>query len=560
MGLVNDILRAQKAGNVAEKGSFKTVPVGRSADLDRISLQYDWDPDPKDIDTLAALLTNPGATMTLREIQARALYAASQAGGLFAPIGVGQGKTLTAALLPTVLGKRALILTMPTLVQQAQRMTAEYRRHFLIRNDFRWVGYSTLSCESGQHLLEEFQPELIIADECHHLKNPDATRTKRFLRYMRKHKPAFCAMSGTITKRSILDFGHLISLALGWGSPLPLNPNVLREWAEAFDVPKTGAPRPAGELGFVFGKPPRDGWGKKFRRTKGVVVGGEEDIGASLILENYPLAKVPAMEELVKRLETRWERPDGEQLTTALEVARVRRELRLGGHHKWVWPLGMGIHKQTRWLVDRRGWLIQLRELMKAHGDQKGLDSPLLMSRAVAQGQFPDAFPAWETWKTTELQIEGPTSEWVQITKEPLEEIVERVEEPCVIWTDIVAVGHAIARIGKFPYFGAGDDKILDEKGNRTIVASIQAHGTGRNLQCFSRAIVAGGGPDGSMWQQLLGRHHRPGQTADEVIVQVLFWDEVQAARADAKYQESVTGEAQKLLYANIVDLEGTNR
>jgi hypothetical protein len=537
---------------VVQKGG-----VGHSEDLERIIRIPPWSPPEEDRQFLRSTLTLPGATMSLRDVQLNALTAAMYAKGLFGAVGVGHGKTLIAALLPTVLDKRAVVLTTPTLVKQARQMTAEYRKHFLIRNDIEWVGYSKLSSASGQRLLHDLNPELVICDECHCLKSETAARTKRFLRFMHETGAMFAGLSGTITKRSIMDFAHLLELAVGDSTPLPIERQVLKEWAEALDVPKTGRPRPEGQLRRVFGSPAREGWQKKFAGTCGVVVtAGADEVDASLIFKYRKLTPRPELEELVQRLQTRWERPDGEQITDAMTLARVERELRLGGHHKWLWKLGVPDHAKLRWLNDRARWLKELRELMKVHGNRPGRDSPFLMERCVARNEYPTVYPIWETWQNTKRSVEAPESVWASLSLTPLEEIVEMVREPVCIWTDIVAVGSKIAQLGGWRYYGGGDDTLTKEDGSKTIVCSIQAHGTGRNLQCFSKAVVAGGGPTGLMWQQLIGRHHRQGQEADEVRFTILFPEELAAARADAKYIEQMTGEQQKLLLAQVEEEE----
>ena len=65
----------------------------------------------------------------------------------------------------------------------------------------------------------------------------------------------------------------------------------------------------------------------------------------------------------------------------------------------------------------------------------------------------------------------------------------------------------------------------------------------------------------GKAWEQALAREHRPGQTADDVIVHVYlgcretwwaFWN----ARRDARYIESTLGQRQRLNQATIVVTE----
>lgn len=64
----------------------------------------------------------------------------------------------------------------------------------------------------------------------------------------------------------------------------------------------------------------------------------------------------------------------------------------------------------------------------------------------------------------------------------------------------------------------------------------------------------------GKIWEQMLGRTHRPGQEADEVEVYVhlgcrALFDSFEQARADCRYQEHVLGSRQKLNDATYVDI-----
>jgi len=84
---------------------------------------------------------------------------------------------------------------------------------------------------------------------------------------------------------------------------------------------------------------------------------------------------------------------------------------------------------------------------------------------------------------------------------------------------------------------------------------SIRAHGVGKNLQHgWSTQIVLEPPSSGTVWEQLLGRTHRPGQEADTVSFYVYqhteaFRRAVVQAREDAAYIQDTTGSRQKLVY-----------
>ena len=553
---------------VVSQATTKWAPVAHSRELDRILAIPRREIQTHLFEDVRAAVTKAQGRLRLRDLQCAALIEAHTAGGLFAPIAVGAGKSLVCALLPGVLAsERAVILAPAGLVKQGERMLDEYRRHFEIADGIRYLSYAALSSQSKASELADYAPDLIIADECHRLANPSAVRTRRFLRYMKAHTDTrFCALSGTITKRSIRDFAHLLALALGDWTPLPRDWPTLAEWSEALDGEADR--RPVGALVRLCSTPtedPRVGWRRRLLDTRGVVASDENEIGASLVIRSVPRPSSKKIDAALAHLASAWERPDGEYLTTALEVARTRRQLRCGGYYHWVWSEDTSLADQITWRSERSRYLADLREYL-ARCARPGMDSPGLVERAIVAVWSTTSRESFDRIRASYLAcqraIEGidpPTAEWTWIDDVVVSavEMRTRGSSPIVIWTDTVPVGVAISKAIGAPYYGAGlrdSSAILDEDGSRTIVCSIQAHGEGRNLQAFDRALVVGGGPTGKVWEQLLGRHHRSGQTSDEVIFDVIFPDELDAAKRDAEYIEQTTGNRQKLLSATYVD------
>lgn len=99
---------------------------------------------------------------------------------------------------------------------------------------------------------------------------------------------------------------------------------------------------------------------------------------------------------------------------------------------------------------------------------------------------------------------------------------------------------------------------IIRENGKRSIVASLRAHGTGKNLTAFSRMLFVNPPADGAAWEQAIGRCHRQGQLADEVEVELYqHTDELleafRKARDFARSIEQTEGTPQKLCLASYV-------
>ena len=106
-----------------------------------------------------------------------------------------------------------------------------------------------------------------------------------------------------------------------------------------------------------------------------------------------------------------------------------------------------------------------------------------------------------------------------------------------------------------YTVYGAGKE-IPDHP--HTAVLSIAAHGIGKNLVQWNSAHVLTWQSDGTAIEQLIGRHHRPGQQADEVWFNVYTHTEIlKKALTDSyvrsAYIKEITGNDQKLLLATTV-------
>jgi hypothetical protein len=130
------------------------------------------------------------------------------------------------------------------------------------------------------------------------------------------------------------------------------------------------------------------------------------------------------------------------------------------------------------------------------------------------------------------------------------------------VWCQSRALGLKIAEIAKLPYHAGGPDaeaKILAEKGDRSVIASIDAHGAGRDgLQFkFYKQLVAEPPSSADRWEQLLGRLCREGQDADTIETEVYAHthevkDALRKAFTLAEFIEATTPNSQLLLAADI--------
>ncbi len=132
-------------------------------------------------------------------------------------------------------------------------------------------------------------------------------------------------------------------------------------------------------------------------------------------------------------------------------------------------------------------------------------------------------------------------------------------EHTGIVWVEHPELGERIAALAGIPYFGAGDDAhrdILKEKGNRSIVASINSHTTGKNLQgAFNENLIVQFPSSAETMEQCVGRTHRSGQEAARVLVDYYLHtkeleDSKEKALERAAYIAQILGSDQKLCYA----------
>ena len=195
----------------------------------------------EDAARLAAMLTRelktPQGTMSLRPVQAIALYEAMEIGGLCGAIRVGGGKSLLSFLLPLVLEAKNPILLLPAaLIEKTWIDRENLAKHWRLPTNLQLISYEMLGLVQSARKLDYIRPDFIGADECHMLKSRKAGRTKRVMRYMREHPETRVAVfSGTLMKGSIKDFVHLIRWALKGNAPVPMTDDEAATWADALD-------------------------------------------------------------------------------------------------------------------------------------------------------------------------------------------------------------------------------------------------------------------------------------------------------------------------------------
>jgi len=627
--LIQRLKEARREADASASSAPKTTPLIQSVSEGRriadLPIVNDYSVD------LTEELRTPTGTMSLRPIQSLALDAGRRNEGGFFPIGVGHGKSLIALLMGTVMKSRCVIVFAPaSTVGTMEKTLQDFSAHFRMPKNIHILSYAKLSRPEGTEILDKLRGDipskdvLIVCDECHRLKNKQASRTKRVVRWFKENEDArFIGLSGTITSKSIRDFSHLIALALRQSAPVPLRKDVLDLWAITLDVPnfqtdkskdrlqrkgvnykeksmkslaplrkwgeKAGmsAPRQVRDvmqslenaqhnmIHYYFDPRKTRGvvervkkeniefmrkcFGLRLRTCPGVVATSETSINTSLYIRrvNFPFVGVHDngwYEHAAENNET----PSEDPFDSDVAKWRCLRQLSWGFYLEWDWGDQL---PDTDWLIARAGWRKALYQEL-VYKSKQGYDSPLLVTRQIQRDieagvGVRNIHHRWMDWDTQRHKPVPPTvAKWIDKTKyhQVLGEILKR-KEPHAIWCDSVEMQDEARRMG-IPVYGAG--KEIPEHPH-TAMLSISAHGIGKNLVQWSKASVLTWQSDGQATEQLLGRHHRPGQSADEVWFECYVHTPVldKALRDSikkAKYIESMTGNKQKILLATTVE------
>ncbi len=559
-------------------GRFREAEgVRHTPELDRIMMiprrvPLTPDEEAEQIDLLTNHLRTPGGTMRLRPVQAQALFEAHDHRGLFGPIRVSGGKTLISLLAPIIFeAQRPMLLVPAALIEKTRNEARKLAQHWRLPQFLQITSYQALGRVSGAQILEEYNPDLIICDEGHKLKNKRAAVTRRFARFMHdRPETVVIILTGTISKRSLHDFAHLLMWTLKLRTPLPRQHHELEAWALAIDE-RPNAIVPPLHPGAILKLATDEDTGNVTQRartavrrrindTPGVVTASGEGCDVSLRVQGHLVPTSPETAKAFETLRSKWETPDGWPMSDGFAIWRHARELALGFFYRWQ------IRPPDEWLEARKKWSAFCRKTLK--DNRRHLDSE--MQVALACVEHPEwygdeEYKAWvairDTFKpkTVAVPFDDSVLQYCQswMTK-----------HGGLVWCEHIDFSERLSAITGIPYFaGEGRDAqglSIEDYDGKTAILSIEANREGRNLQRFSRNLVVSPMQQGDRWQQLLARTHRDGQDADEVICDVVIscFEHIEALRIaqnDAQYQEDITGDRQKLLLADIVIPETTN-
>jgi hypothetical protein len=180
------------------------------------------------------------------------------------------------------------------------------------------------------------------------------------------------------------------------------------------------------------------------------------------------------------------------------------------------------------WRDARREYNALAREVLS--DKTLGLHTPKQVDLAFRAGSLQDGSGAWQRWQDIRPTFRVHR-ETVWLDRSVLQFVADyAASEELIVWTAFPAFGRELSRLTGMPFFheqgvdSRSGEYLQTTRGGRSVIASIAANATGRNLQDrWSRNLIVGCPGKADLLQQLIGRTHRRGQPASLVQVVVLL-------------------------------------
>ena len=479
---------------------------------------------------------------------------------------------------------------------------------------------SLVSTKYGEEILTSIEPGLVIVDEAHHFARSSSARTKRLRNLIKKFSPEFVCMSGTMTGKSIKDYHHLVAWSLKMGSPVPLNNSMVAEWGSILDAPTgAGAVEWEGN-DMANGAGPlkplirwarntfpdreytedvagfRLAYSDRLVATGGVVTSKGKTLGVTLRIENVPVENASQcdgwtdLNDHIRRIEEDWSTPDGDPIDHAIHQFKWMFELSSAGfYNSQFWPdvstyaqrkrmteqeAEIILEMAAEYLDHHRSYLGELREWLKYRA-KPGMDTPFLVASDMrhngAKNVSADLHTAWlemcekdfpgrpdrdkRVVRVCPFKVNSAVA-WAAALPKGKGGIVWVFNQGVGVWTHELLQEAGIDSL-HCPAGRVGNETISDPAhADRIMVASITAHCTGKNLQHFQHQYFVQWPRSAKMAEQVLGRLHRSGQKADEIVAttsHTLDFDHLNFAAClnDALYIHQTIKARQKVIYAN---------
>jgi len=463
--------------------------------------------------------------------------------------------------------------------------------------------YSRLSMPEESDFLQRLQPDAIISDECDSIRAMTSSRGIRIAKWFaggttpeeraKRMATKFLGWTGSLTDSSITEFNYLALFALRDKSPLPLDPNTVIEWSRCLDA--TGNASPPGELKRFCspGENVRHAVRRRLAETPGFIIANQTEIevtgGEGFVQNSISEKEAPPLPEIIEEalamIRNDGVRPDSlisrvrpdiaemmgddllldETLEDAMAIARAAQEVSVGVLYFWKYPNREPRTLIKEWLLKRRDYNREIRE--KTLEGETYLDSAKLCESAAQRfwgdEQKRDDRPewrceSWPAWKEIRNKVKPQTDSCVLHDFLCVDAAEWAKERPGILWYRMRALAVRIQELTGLPIHDGGPKgglRLMAERGDRSIICSIDSNGRGRDgLQLsFDRQLLINCPASATRTEQLLGRAHRRGQKSSLVTTEIyLHTPELRKALKQAvrrsRFVRDILGADQKLL------------
>lgn len=507
---------------------------------------------------LTPLLAERGSDSKLRPGQGIALYEVAENRGGVLGLPVGLGKTIVCYVLAFLLkAKRPLMIVPASLEDKTWADIGSYRgkwrmpaRPFVIKTR------EELVRPSNAGFFERYKPDLVVIDETDDMANATAGAPRIIDRYRMattKEQCVFVVLTGTLGRKSILDYWHLIWWALPDSAPVPRTRSEAAVWAAALDHrprnPIRPSPGPLGEDIHVA----RRWYLRRLLETPGVVILDGDTCKTPLHIDTRLARESRRMNEVFTKFNEEQQTPGGEQVSDPLS--------------RWKMDgfLGCGLYKYfdppppTYWVEARRKVARFVRKrIEESTCSAHPLDTEGQVLRRFRKHKI---VKRWLVVKG-DYRVKTKTKWFSKSTIRSAIDWLNESDEPGIIWCGSVDFAERLAQEARLSYYGRKGRCAATGVGlhaapvGKSFVASWNANKKGFNLQAWTRQLIIMP-PQSAKWlEQIFGRSHRSGQTKP-VFVTILLTsggtiDSFKAAIDEASFVRDTTGLTQKLLRAKV--------
>lgn len=520
-------------------------------------------------DVITPLLRDPrgNGAGSLRGGQALVMAECSEAGGVWAALPVGYGKTLVTHGLPLFLAQsdhprtaeRPLLIVPASLREKTWADFAAYEGTWkMLRHPYRVMSREELCLDQNADFLRQYRPTLIVVDEADDLANSESAAVRRLDRYRidtwDDPEIMFACLTGTPERNSIMSTWHLLCWCLRDRAPVYMQEHEMLALANAIDERPRGGRVHPGPWGATR-KAAVDVYARRLRETPGVVIIDGDSCKAPLVIYTRPAREDPILDATFERFLRTDETPRGIVVKDPLSRWRCDGVMGCGIEQYYDPP------PPDAWRVANRAEARFVRDVIdRSTRSHRPLDTEMQVLRRHREHPI---VKSWLEIRDTYDAKMHTRSRW--ITDSVIQSAIDWLREsdtPGIVWCGSVEFGERLAREARLAYYGklgkgTNGCSLFAAPVGQNLVASWNANKKGFNLQAWPRQLLVYP-PQSAKWlEQIFGRSHRSGQDQPVHITLLMTSggtvDAFEAAFREARFAKSTVSLTQKILRAKII-------